>query len=215
MTPERWEKIGQLCAAALEMTPDERAAFLEQACVGDEELRREIESLIAADARAGDFIAAPVFGNSVGTLAEEHTPMQPGRKLGDYEILAFLGRGGTGEVYLARDPSLERKVALKLLLDNFTRDEARVRRFIQEAKAVSALNHPNIITIHEIGEADGRRYISTEFIEGQTLRRSLVSAPMKLSVTLDIAVQIAGALDAAHGAGIVHRDIKPENIMTR
>jgi len=215
MTPERWEKIGRLCAAALEMTPDERAAFLEQACAGDVELRREIESLIAADARAGDFIAAPVFGNTAGTTAELHTPLLPGGRLGDYEILAFLGRGGTGEVYLARDPSLERKVALKLLLDDFTCDEARVRRFIQEAKAVSALNHPNIITIYEIGEADGRRYISTEFIEGQTLRRRLASTRLKPPVTLDTTIQIANALDAAHDAGIVHRDIKPENIMTR
>src|SRR5262245_61956885 len=215
MTPERWEEIGQLCAAALEMTPDERGAFLEQACAGDEDLRREVESLIAADARAGDFIAAPAVGNAVEFLTEERVPSLTGRMLGDYEILAFLGRGGTGEVYLARDPSLERKVALKLLLDDFTCDEARVRRFIQEAKAVSALNHPNIITIYEIGEADGRRYISTEFIEGQTLRRRLASTRLKLFIALDTAIQIASALDAAHEAGIVHRDIKPENIMAR
>jgi serine/threonine protein kinase/Flp pilus assembly protein TadD len=215
MTPERWEEIGRLCAAALEMTPDERDAYLDQACAGDEDLRREVESLIAADARAGDFIAAPVIGNAVEFLTEERVPSLSGRMLGDYEVLAFLGKGGMGEVYLARDPSLERKVALKLLLDDFTRDETRVRRFIQEAKAVSALNHPNIITIHEIGEADGRRYISTEFIEGQTLRRRLASAPMKLFVALDTVIQIASALDAAHDAGIVHRDIKPENVMMR
>ncbi|MGE0128414.1 MAG: protein kinase [Blastocatellales bacterium] len=215
MTPERWEKIGQLCTAALEMATDERAAFLEQACADDEELRREVESLIAADAQAGDFIVAPVLGDTVETLTEEQPPSLTGKRLGEYEVLAFLGRGGMGEVYLARDPSLERRVALKLLLDDFTRDEARVRRFIQEAKAVSALNHPNIITIHEIGEADGRRYISTEFIEGQTLRRHLASARMKLPVALDTAIQIAGALSAAHDAGIVHRDIKPENIMVR
>ncbi|MCG3163991.1 MAG: Serine/threonine-protein kinase PknD [Acidobacteria bacterium] len=215
MTPERWEKIGQLYTSALEMAPDDRAAFLEEACAGDEELRREVESLIAADAQAGDFIAAPVFGNSVDTLTEENIRSLVGRRFGDYEVLAFLGRGGMGEVYLARDPSLERRVALKLLLDDFTRDEARVRRFTQEAKAVSALNHPNIITIYEIGEADGRRYISTEFIEGQTLRRQLASERMTLPVAMDTAIQIAGALGAAHDAGIVHRDIKPENIMAR
>src|SRR5262245_12241551 len=215
MTPERWEEIGQLCAAALEMTPDERGAFLEQACAGDEDLRREVESLIAADARAGDFIAAPAVGNAVEFLTEERVPSLTGRMLGDYEVLAFLGKGGMGEVYLARDPSLERKVALKLLLENFTRDEIRVRRFIQEAKSVSALNHPNIITIHEIGEADGRHYISTEFIEGQTLRRYLASAPMKLFVAIETVVQICSALEAAHDAGIVHRDVKPENIMVR
>ena len=215
MTPVEWEKIGRLCATALDMAPDERAAFLEQACAGDVELRREVESLIAADAQAGDFIVTPVLGNILSELTEEHTNSLAGKKLGNYEILAYLGRGGTGEVYLARDPSLERKVALKLLLDDFTSDETRVRRFIQEAKAVSALNHPNIITIYEIGEADGRRYISTEFIEGETLRRRLVSTRMKIRDALDLTIQIAGALEAAHDAGIVHRDIKPENIMTR
>ncbi len=215
MTPERWEKISRLYTAALELASVDRAAFLEQACEGDEELRREVESLIVADAQAGDFAAGPVLGSAVESQTDRQIPSLAGGKLGDYEILSFLGKGGMGEVYLARDPSLNRKVALKLLLDNFTRDEARVRRFIQEAKAVSSLNHPNIITIHEIGEADGRRYISTEFIEGQTLRRRLALARMKLSVALDTAIQIVGALAAAHDAGIVHRDIKPENIMIR
>src|SRR5262245_3206546 len=215
MTPERWEKIGGICAVAMEMAPGERAAFLEQNCAGDEELRLEVESLIAADAQAGDFIAAPVLEMAVELLSEERIPSLTGRMLGEYEVLAFLGKGGMGEVYLARDPSLERKVALKLLLEHFTRDDIRVRRFIQEAKPVSALHHPNINTIHEIGEADGRHYISTEFIEGQTLRRYLASAPMKLFVAIETVVQICSALEAAHDAGIVHRDVKPENIMVR
>ncbi len=216
MKPEQWEQIGQLYHAALELTPGERAAFLDQACAGDDAMRREVESLIVAGEQAGDFIAAPVFEDVVETLTTEgRNPSLEGRKLGDYEVLGFLGRGGMGEVYLARDPSLGRKVALKLLLADFTRDEARVRRFVQEAKAVSALNHPNIITIHEIGEADGRHYIATEFIEGQTLRQQLVSERLKISAALEITIQIAGALAAAHAARIVHRDIKPENIMVR
>lgn len=216
MAPEQWEKIGQLYHSAKELEPTERASFLDRACAGDEELRLEVESLIAADGQAGDFIAAPVFEEVIETLTTEKRDLPlEGRTLGDYEMLAFLGRGGMGEVYLARDPSLDRRVALKLLLADFTRDEARVRRFVQEAKAVSALNHPNIITIHEIGEADGRHYIATEFIEGRTLRQQLVSERPKISAALEITIQIAGALAAAHAAKIVHRDVKPENIMVR
>ncbi|MGH9836970.1 MAG: serine/threonine-protein kinase, partial [Blastocatellia bacterium] len=216
MTPERWEQVGQLYHAALELASGERVAFLDQACAGDEALRREVESLIAAGEQAGDFIAAPVFEDVVETLpTEKRDPPLEGRKLGDYEMLAFLGRGGMGEVYLARDPSLDRRVALKLLLADFTRDEARVRRFIQEAKAVSALNHPNIITIHEIGHSEGRHYIATEFIEGRTLRQQLVSERLKISAALEVTIQIGSALAAAHAARIVHRDIKPENIMVR
>ncbi|HTF37831.1 MAG TPA: serine/threonine-protein kinase [Blastocatellia bacterium] len=138
-----------------------------------------------------------------------------GTRLGSYEILSRLGAGGMGEVYLARDTRLDRKVALKLLPAEFTKDENRVRRFIQEAKAASALNHPNIITIHEIGDVDGTQFIATEFIEGRTLRHWMTSDPTNISGAIEVAVQIASALAAAHAAGIVHRDIKPENVMVR
>lgn len=215
MTPERWEQVGQLYHDALELKASERAAFLDQACDGDEALRREVESLLAAEKEIGDFIAEPAFEEMADLIVSEEVSLMTGKKLGDYKILALLGRGGMGEVYLAHDPSLERNIAIKLLLSDFTQNENRVRRFIQEAKAVSALNHPNIITIHEIGEAEGRRYIATEFIEGQTLRKKMAGGKMKLAAALDTIIQIAGALDAAHSAGIVHRDIKPENIMVR
>ncbi len=215
MTPERWDQVGKLYHDALELEPERRAAFLDEACAGDTSLRREVESLLAAETRVGDFIAEPVFEAAAELLTEETTSGLAGRQLGEYEILAFLGKGGMGEVYLARDPSLERKIALKLLLPDFTGDEARVSRFIREAKAVSALNHPNIITIHEIGETDGRRYIATEFIEGQTLRRQLSARQLQIADTVEIVFQIAQALDAAHSAGIIHRDIKPENVMVR
>ena len=132
-----------------------------------------------------------------------------------YEITALLGKGGMGEVYLAQDTKLSRKVALKFLPGAFTQDQERLRRFEQEARATSALNHPNILTIFEIGEADERHYIATEFIEGETLKRRIAVGSLKLGETLDIAEQIASGLSAAHGAGIVHRDIKPENIMIR
>src|SRR5499426_2941263 len=132
-----------------------------------------------------------------------------------YRLLSPLGAGGMGEVYLAEDTKLSRKVALKLLPAEFTRDVVRVRRFEQEARAASALNHPNILTVFEIGQANEARYIATEFIDGQTLRERLKGGRLSPSAALEIATQIAAALAAAHGAGIVHRDIKPENVMLR
>lgn len=145
--------------------------------------------------------------NSLGELV--------GHALGHYQILARLGAGGMGEVYLAKDVRLGRKIALKLLSSQFTKDQERLRRFQQEARAASALNHPNILTIHEIGEADGHHFLATELIEGETLRAQLKRAPMKIGEALDVAAQCTSALAAAHAAGIVHRDIKPENIMVR
>src|SRR5438128_11526165 len=135
-----------------------------------------------------------------------------GTRFDRYEILSPLGKGGMGEVYLAEDTRLKRKVALKLLPAEFTQDANRVWRFEQEAQAASALNHPNIITIHEIGELDGAHFIVTEFIEGQTLRQQMAEARINLREVLDVTSQVASALAAAHEAGIVHRDIKPENI---
>jgi eukaryotic-like serine/threonine-protein kinase len=136
-------------------------------------------------------------------------------RLNHYEILSPLGKGGMGEVYLAEDTRLRRKVALKLLPEEFTRNAERVRRFEQEARTASALNHPNILTIHEIGEANGAHYMVTEFIDGQTLRERLKGEKLALSVALDVAIQAASALVAAHNAGIIHRDIKPGNVMLR
>jgi tetratricopeptide (TPR) repeat protein len=219
MTPERWGQIGELYHAALDMAREQRAAFLDEVCAGDQELRREIESLLAADEKAGDFIAEPALNDAAKMLVEDQSStlasLAAGRRLGRYRIISLLGTGGMGEVYLAYDPRLGRRVALKLLLAEFTRDEARVRRFVKEARAVSALNHPSIITIHEIGQSEGRHYIVTEFIEGQTLRQRISQSQLSLSAALDIAAQTASALQAAHAAGIVHRDIKPENIMVR
>ena len=138
-----------------------------------------------------------------------------GTKLGRYEIRSQLGAGGMGEVYLAQDTKLDRKVALKILPADVAAHPDRMKRFVREAKAASALNHPNIITIHEIDETDSINFIATEFIDGDTLRQRMRNAPLKLGEVLDVSIQIASALAAAHGAGIVHRDIKPENIMLR
>jgi serine/threonine protein kinase len=142
-------------------------------------------------------------------------PLTAGTRLGRYEVHSQIGVGGMGEVYLAQDMNLGRRVALKLLPSEFTKDEGRVRRFQQEARAASALNHPNILTIHEIGSENSTYFIATEYIEGRTLRDSMAGAPMKTSEVLDVATQVASALAAAHAAGVVHRDIKPENIMLR
>jgi eukaryotic-like serine/threonine-protein kinase len=138
-----------------------------------------------------------------------------GTRFNQYELVSPIGAGGMGEVYLAEDTKLSRKVALKLLPAAFTKDATRVRRFVQEAKAASALNHPNILTIHEIGEANGAHFIATEFIDGETLRAQLYGKKLGFSAALDVATQIASALAAAHAVGVIHRDIKPENVMVR
>ena len=135
--------------------------------------------------------------------------------LSHYRIVSKLGAGGTGEVYLAQDTRLDRKVALKILPPQFAEDRDRMSRFVREAKSASALNHPNIITIHEIGESEGTHFIATEFIDGQTLHDYAKSNPLQLKTVLQIAIQIASALDEAHSAGIVHRDMKPDNVMVR
>ncbi len=215
MQPEHWRQIEQLYHAALERDANERAAFLTEACAGDEMLRGEVESLLRCDARADNFIEAPALEIAAQLRAEEQSQSMIGRQISHYQILSLLGAGGMGEVYLAQDTMLRRKAALKLLPAHFTADENRVRRFIQEAQAASALNHPNIITIYEIGQVEGRRLIATEFIDGQTLRQQMTGARLKLRDTLEVAIQIASALAAAHAAGIVHRDIKPENVMVR
>ena len=214
MTPEHWQKVKEIFQSALERAPGERSDLLASACGGDESLRKEVESLIASHEKDGSFIDAPAY-EVAAKLLVNGGDLKPGQKIGHYKVLSTLGKGGMGEVYLAQDTKLSRKVALKVWPGAFTQDRERLRRFEQEARAASALNHPNILTIFEIGGADGRHYITTEFIEGETLGRRIAVGPLKLGETLDIAEQIASALSAAHGAGIVHRDIKPENIMIR
>src|SRR5438132_8306323 len=214
MTPERWQNVKEIFQAALERTPEERAAFLSEACDRDESLRKEVESLIASHQKDGSFIDSPAY-EAAAQIVGDKVQLESGRTISHYKVLDQLGVGGMGEVYLAVDTKLGRKVALKILPPNFSNDPDRLRRFQQEAAAASALNHPNIITIYEIGEADGREYIATEFIEGKTLRAVLDDPGLTLTDSLDTTTQVAAALEAAHEAGIVHRDIKPDNIMIR
>jgi eukaryotic-like serine/threonine-protein kinase len=215
MSLERWQQIERLYYAALEREPIERAAFLETACAGDESLLREVASLIAASDRVGSFLEPPVDAVAAETLATAPQLSVIGQTLSHYRIMSLLGKGGMGEVYLGEDTMLGRKVALKLLPAAFTSDQERLRRFKQEARAVSALNHPNIITIYEIGQVNSAHYLVTEYIEGETLRQQLRREPLSLNSALDIAVQVTSALGAAHAAGITHRDIKPENVIVR
>src|SRR5262245_13855630 len=231
MERDRWEQIQLLYHAALEHGPDARDAFLSEACAGDEDLRCEVAGLLACDIPSDSFIQSPAIGVAARAMAAEPLieasdelirSLITKSQVGPYQLLEPLGRGGMGEVHLALDTRLRRKVALKLLPGAFTTDDGRVRRFAQEARAASALNHPNIITIHEIGEtateSGSLRYIVTEYVEGETLRQRMASAPQQRiepPEAIDIALQIAAALAAAHEAGITHRDIKPENVMAR
>jgi eukaryotic-like serine/threonine-protein kinase len=219
MKPERWRQVEAVYLAAMEREASHRSAFLAEVCADDEALRREVESLIRFHERASNFIEAPALEVAARLEAKSQNYSLVGQSLGSYQIFALLGEGGMGEVYRARDTRLGRQVALKLLSPHSTEDAQRVQRFRQEARAASALNHPNIITIHEIGEVETAagtlHFIATEFIEGHTLRALIRDGGMELGKALELAMQIASALSAAHTAGITHRDIKPENIMLR
>jgi hypothetical protein len=213
MTPERYQRVKELFHSALERTAEERPAFLAEACGDDAALLAKVEALVAADEQPGSFMDEPAYAVAAEMLTEDSTGALMGQSIGHYQVLALLGSGGMGDVYLARDTRLGRKVALKLLPDYLTDDESRIRRFKQEARAASALNHPNVLTIYEMEQTGGRYFIATEFVEGETLRQRLHGGRLSPGEALRVAAQIAGALSKAHQAGIVHRDIKPENVM--
>jgi serine/threonine protein kinase len=219
MTPERWQQIDRLFHAVLERPPSDRSAFLAQVCRGDIFLRSEVESLIESHEQCDSFIEKPAEDLAAELLGASKTRLRADQVIGHYTIVSLLGSGGMGEVYLARDEKLGRQIAIKLLPNEFTNHPERIRRFELEARAASALNHPNIVTIYEIGQSDSSHFIVTEFIDGQTLRQYMAKSAggsgMDIAQVLDVAIQIGSALAAAHSAGIVHRDIKPENIMLR
>jgi serine/threonine protein kinase len=215
MTPERWQKVKEIFHAALDKPAADRTQFIAQASNGDDELRKQVESLLSSSEKDGSFIDSPAYAAAATLITHEPAELKKGSTIGSYEIVSFISRGGMGEVYLAKDRRLGRKVALKILPSAFTRNQERLRRFEQEARSASALNHPNIITIYEILKSESTHVIATEYVEGETLRHRLSNSPLELSEALNVATQVADALSAAHKAGIVHRDIKPENIMIR
>src|SRR6476661_4822085 len=215
MKAERWKQVNDLFQSTVERAPEERAAFLDESCHGDEDMRREVESLLTSHERAENFIEVPAFEVAPELATNDSSDALVGKLLGHYRIESLIGVGGMGEVYLARDERLGRKVALKLLPKPLTADETQLSRFKTEARSASALNNPNILTVYEIGAEGNRQFIATVFIEGVTLRASLARGRMNPKAALEIAVQVASALAAAHETGVVHRDIKPENIMLR
>lgn len=215
MTPERWHRVEEVLQAALDHSPADRAAFLNEACAGDEELERETSSMIAAYDDASDFFAEPAMARDARVIINSDAQMHPGRVIGPYQIIRHIGSGGMGEVYLAHDPRLDRSVALKVIRAGLVFDEALVRRFQTEARVASALNHANILTVYEIGQDDEIFFIATEYIDGLTIRERIRAADLTLQDVLEIAGQLLSGLAAAHATGIIHRDIKPENVIQR
>ncbi|HSB28979.1 MAG TPA: protein kinase [Pyrinomonadaceae bacterium] len=213
MRDQYWDNLKEIFHGALACVPSARAAYLDQATDGDPSLRQAVESLLKSHEETDNFVDAPAYQAAADMLADGRE-FRKGQVVGHYQIISLLGVGGMGSVYLAEDTKLYRQVSLKFLSNNFVKDYEHLHRFEQEARAASALNHPNILTIHEISEVDGHQFIATEYIEGQTLRDRLRSG-LDIENALEIAIQVASALVAAHRVNIVHRDIKPENIMIR
>jgi serine/threonine-protein kinase len=212
MAPERWQQIEKLYHDALELAPEYRLAFLDRACAGDDELRREVESLLASHDQVGTFIDEPPDDVVAGMLAEEQAHSMIGRTLGHYRINSLLGAGGMGEVYRAHDTRLDRDVAVKILPEHLAKNQEALWRFEREAKAVATLSHPNILSIFDFGVEQGVSYAVTELLEGGTLRSFLSRSSPGWRRAAVIGAAIAEGLAAAHAKGIIHRDIKPENI---
>jgi len=213
MTPQRWQQIDALLEKALSQRPEDFEATLAESCLGDESLRREVESLIGYRKLAESFLEVPAIEAAAELISEPDPQTTIGLKIGPYRIESQLGTGGMAEVYLAEDTKLDRKVAIKFLPVDFETDELAKKRLIREAKAAAKLDHPNICSIHEIAEVDGRSFIVMQYVEGETLASRLERGGLNLRESSEVACQVADALTEAHSRGIIHRDIKPQNVM--
>ena len=211
MSPERLKQVDEIFQSAIDLPSERRREFLDEACANDSNLRSEVESLISSHELSGDFIEGSAADVAAAVLGGDSLE---GKQIAQYQVGGRLGSGGMGDVYAATD-RMGRSVALKVLAPRLVQDRQYVTRFLQEARAVLALNHPNIVTVYDIGEADGIYYMASELIEGETLRVALSRGRFELRQCLDVAIQVCTALAAAHDRGVVHRDIKPENVMLR
>ncbi|HUA57308.1 MAG TPA: protein kinase [Verrucomicrobiae bacterium] len=213
---QNWKRLDELFQRAADLPPAERRRFLDEACKGDSGIRQKIDAMLASLTDSSDVVAASVAGAARDFLdPEEHQALPAGKEFGHYRIVGEVGAGGMGRVYRAIDQLLDRDVAIKTLSPDVIRNRHVLRQFEEEARAASALNHPNILTIYEAGELDGRRFIASEFVNGPTLRLKLATGPLDVATALDIAIQVASGLVASHAAKIIHRDIKPENLIVR
>jgi predicted Ser/Thr protein kinase len=213
MNHEEWSQARALFEEALDRSPGDREAFVDAASAGNPRVRSEVLSLLAAHQHTGDFLERPVFEAAAGLLVDAPAPSLAGRRLGPYLVQQEIGRGGMGVVYLADDTRLSRRVALKAIAPGLSQDPRRRERLRQEARAAAALSHPNIATVYALEEIDGELYLASEYVAGPTLRSILAGGPLPAGQVIEIAVQLARALAAAHAQGVVHRDLKPDNVI--
>jgi non-specific serine/threonine protein kinase len=213
MNSEFWQRVERVYHEALEREPGQRSAFLDEACASDQTLRREVESLLGYDKPAKVFLEEPAIEVAARLMSKAQASLFIGRQIGSYRIISMLGAGGMGEVYLAEDATLDRKVAIKFLSLGSQTDEQARGRLIREAQAAAKLDHPNVCAIHEVGQHERHSFIVMQYVEGETLAARIKRGPLKLNESVDFAAQAAAALSEAHSHGIIHRDIKPQNVM--
>src|SRR5262245_43126469 len=213
MSARKWQQVKNIFHEALRLESAERDRFLDEACDGDVEFRIEVESLLVSLSEAKSFLELPAIREA--SKPKAGFQLKEGQAISHYRIISPIASGGMGEVYLAEDEQLKRRAAIKVLPSDLLGSQDRLRRFEREARVVSALNHPNILTVFEFGSVNDINFLASEFVKGETLRARLDRGRLTLHESLDIAIQITSALRAAHEAGVIHRDIKPENVMIR